>query len=117
MVVRTYFYPSRIHEGVEVDVPPTSANVPATYLGQPLGPWDFPLEPLPNVKMEPMSLELPATEPPPQPTILVIELSTTTSHGTTTASPLYPKYHPEAAPTSEEDPFEEQSSALSCAHY
>ena len=45
-VVRTYFYPSRMHEGVEANVSPASSDVPAAYLGQPLGPWDFLLEPL-----------------------------------------------------------------------
>ena len=45
-VIRTYFYPCRMHEGVEADVPPAPVDVPAAYLGQPLGPWDFPLEPL-----------------------------------------------------------------------
>ena len=32
-VVRTYFYPSRMHEGVEANIPLASADVPAAYLG------------------------------------------------------------------------------------
>ena len=117
MVVGTYFYPDRMHEGVDADVQPTSVDVPTAYLGQPLGPWDFPPEPLPDVEMEPMSPELLTAEPSPQPVITMIELSAMTSRGTTAASPLYPEYHPEAAPTFEEDPSEEQSSMTSCAPY
>ena len=117
MVVRTYFYPSQMHEGVEADVPPTPADVLRAYLGQPLGLWDFPPEPLPDFEMEPMSPELLAAEPPPQPAILVIELSAVTSHETTAASSLYAEYHLEAAPTSKEDPSEKQSSAASYALY
>ena len=85
---------------MKADVPPASADVPAAYLRQPLGPWDFTLEPLPDVEMEPISPELLAVEALPQPVIPMIELSATTSRGTTAASPLYPEYHPEAAPTS-----------------
>ena len=62
-----------------------------------------------------MSPGLPAAKPPPQPMIHVIELSATTSHGTTAGSLSYPEYHPEVAPTFEEDPSQEQSSAASCA--
>ena len=96
-----------MHERVEADVLSAPADVLAAYLGQPLSPWDFPPEPLPNVEMEPMSLELPKAEPPPQPVIPMIELSATTSRRTIVASPLYPEYHSKAAPTFEEDPFEE----------
>ena len=116
-VVCTYFYPDRMHEGVEANVLPAPVDVPAAYLGQPLGPWDFPPEPLSDIEMEPMSPELPAAEPPPQLVIPVIELSAMTSRGTTAASPLYLEYHSEATSTSEEDHSEGQSSAASWAPY
>ena len=51
-VVCTYFYLGRMHEGVEADVSHAPADVPVAYLGQPLGPWDFLPEPLPNIKMD-----------------------------------------------------------------
>ena len=52
-VVRTYFYPGRMHEGVEAKVPPAPSDVLTAYLGQPLGLWNFPPEPLSDVEMEP----------------------------------------------------------------
>ena len=112
-VVHTYLYPGRMYEGVEADVPLAPADVLVAYLGQPLGPWNFPPEPLLDIEMEPMSPELLAAEPPPQPVIPMIELSTTTSRETIVVSPLYPEHHPEVAPTSEEDHSEEQSTAAS----
>ena len=111
-VVRTYFYPSRIHEGVGPDVPLAPTDIPAAYLGQLLGHWDFPPEPLPDIEMEPMSPELLVAEPLPQPVIPVIDLSSTTTPRAAAASLSYLEYHPD---TSEEDPFEERSSAASCA--
>ena len=38
MVVRTYFYLGRMHEGVEFDVSPALADALAAFLRQPLGP-------------------------------------------------------------------------------
>ena len=110
-VVRTYFYPVRIHEGMGPDFLPAPADIPAAYLGQPLGPWDFQPEPLPDIEMEPMSPELLAAEPPPQPMIPVIDMSSTATPRATAVSPPYPEYHPD---TSKEDPSEVQSLAASC---
>ena len=50
-MVRTYFYPDRMHEGVESNVLLAPADAPTAFLGQPLGPWDFLPEPLPNVEI------------------------------------------------------------------
>ena len=57
-VVRTYFYLSRVHEEVELDILLAPAVIPEAPLGQPLGPWNFPPKPLLDIEMEPMSLEL-----------------------------------------------------------
>ena len=63
MVVRTYIHLGRVHEGAAPDVlliaPPAPGDFPGAFLGKPLGPWDFPLEPLPNFLIEPMSPGLP----------------------------------------------------------
>ena len=64
-IIHTYFYPGRIHEEVEPNILLTSAVVPEAPLGQLLGPWDFPLSPLPNIEIEPMSPGLPSVEPQP----------------------------------------------------
>ena len=67
MVVRTYVHLGHVHERDVSDIPPFSppapAALPRAFLGQPLGPWDFPLEPLPDIPMEPMSPRLPGVEP------------------------------------------------------
>ena len=46
--------------------------------------------------------------------IPITELSSTATPRTATASPPYPEYHLGVTPTSEEDPSEEQSSAVNC---
>ena len=114
-VVRTYVHLGRVHEGVAPDVPPFSPPgptvFPGAFLGQPLGPWDFPLEPLLDILMEPMSPRLPVAEP--QPAIPVIEISSTATSKATVTSPSFPEYHLSANPSSEEDPSEVQSSSAS----
>ena len=64
MVVRTYIHLDRVREEAAPDVLPFSPPAPGdflgAFLGQPLGPWDFPPEPLPDISMEPMS---PVTSP------------------------------------------------------
>ena len=109
-MMRTYFYPSHIHEGVGPNVLPAPVDILAACPGQPLGPWDFPPKLLPDIEMEPMSSELPAVEPLPQPVILVIELSSTTTSRVAAILSPYPEYHPD---TSKEDPSEERSLAAS----
>ena len=51
----------------------------------------------------------------PQPIVLVIELSSTTTLVPMVASPLIPEYHPDASPIDEEDPSEEASTMASRA--
>ena len=74
-VVRTYVHLGHVQEGVAPDVPPffppAPVVFPGAYLGQPLGLWDFPPEPLPDfppepqpdIPMEPISPGLPVAEP------------------------------------------------------
>ena len=99
MVVRTYIHLGRIHEEAEPVVPPIVSPAPDNFLGallrQPLGPWDFPLKPLPDFEMEPMSIGLPSAGP--QPDISVIELSSMATPRATTVSLPYPEYHMGAA--------------------
>ena len=114
-VVHTYFYPGHIYDKVELDIPPTPVVIPEALLRQPLGPWDFPLSPLPNTEMETKSPGLPSIEPQLQPAILVIELNSTATPKVVATSPPYLEYHLEVTPMSEEDPSEEQSSAMSYA--
>ena len=94
-VVHTYFYPGRVREEVEPDILPTPTVIPEAPLRQPLDPWDFPPEPLPDIEMEPepMSPELPAAKHQPQPMNPVIELSSTATSRTAAASLPYPEYH------------------------
>ena len=118
-VVRTYIHLGHVYEGAAPYVPPVAPpaleDFPRVFLGQPLGPWDFPPEPLPNFPMESMSPGLPWVEP--QPAIPVIELSSTATSRAAATSPPRPEYHPGADPSSEEDPSEERSSAVSCTPY
>ena len=93
-------------------LPLAPEDFPRAFLGQPLGPWDFPPEPLSDFQMEPMSPVLPPFKP--QPVVLVIELSSMATPRVAAASPLLSEYHPGANPSSEEDPSKEQSSAASC---
>ena len=116
MVVKTYIYLGYVHEGAAPDVLPFSPlaleDFLGAFLGQPLGPWDFPPEPLLDIPMEPMSLGLARAKP--QPAIPVIEISSTATSKAAAASPPLPKYHRSADPSSEEDPSEERSSSASC---
>ena len=73
-VVRTYVHLGHVHEGDVPDMPPfsppTPAALPEAFLGQPLGLWDFPPEPVPDyppeplqdISVEPMSPGLPIAE-------------------------------------------------------
>ena len=54
-VVRTYIHLGRVHEEVAPVIPLASEDFPGVFLGQPLGPWDFPPEPFSDFQMEPMS--------------------------------------------------------------
>ena len=51
----------------------------------------------------------------PQPIVLVIELSSTTTLVPMVASPLIPEYHPDANPIYEKDPLKETSTVVSRA--
>ena len=51
-VVRTYIHLGRIHEVAEPDVALAPAVILEALLGRSLGPWDFPLSPLPDIEME-----------------------------------------------------------------
>ena len=119
-VVRTYVHLGRLHEEDAHDMPPFPPPAPAAFLGQPLGPWDFPPEPLPDyppeplpaIPVEPMSPGLPSAEP--QPDIPVIEISSTATSRAAAASPPLPEYHPIVYTSFEEDPSEVRSSSASC---
>ena len=74
MVVRTYIHLDRVREEAAPDVlpfsPPAPGDFPGAFLGQPLGPWDFPPKPLSDIPMVLMSPGLP--RPKTQPVIPVI---------------------------------------------
>ena len=113
MVVHAFFYVGRMHGVDEPDVPPAPASIPEAPPIPPLAPWDLPVSLLPDIEMEPMSLELPFVEILPPPVVLVVELSSTTTLVMIVVSPLNPEYHPSATPIYEEDPSEELSTATS----
>ena len=92
-VVRTYIHLGCIHEVAEPDIPPIPTVILEALLGQLPSPWDFPLSPLSDIEMEPMSLRLSLIEIQPQLMIPVVELSSIAILRTTVASPPYPEYH------------------------
>ena len=110
-VVRIYIHLGLVHEEaapvVLPIVPLALKDFPRAFLGQLLGLWDFPPKPLSDFQMEPMSPGLHLVEP--QPVILVIELSSTTTPRAAVASSPLLVYHLGADPFSEEDPSEERS--------
>ena len=89
-VVRTYIHLGCVHKETAPIVPPVvplaPEDFPRAFLGQPLGLWDFPHEPLPDFQMEPMCLGLPPVKP--QPVVPVKEISSTTILG-----PQLPRRH------------------------
>ena len=109
------FHLGRMHEIVAPEPPfAVAADIPEAPPVPPLAPWDFPLSPLPNVEMEPMSPGLPSMEILPPPVIPVIDLSSALTPTPMNASPPVPIYHPLASPA-KEDPFEEASTVASRA--
>ena len=78
-VIHTYSYLGRMHGVEEPDI----SLVPTVILEAPpmppLAPWDLPRSPFPDIKIEPMSPELPSIEILPSLVIPGIELSPTTT--------------------------------------
>ena len=101
-VVHTYIHLGRIHEVVEPDIPLAPAVIPEALLEQPLGPWDFPLSILLEIKMELVSPRLLSVEILPPLAIPIIKLSSTTTPIPMAASSPIPEYHLAASITYEE---------------
>ena len=105
-MVRTYFYPGRMHEGVESDIPPAPVDAPAASLDNHWVHGIFRLNHCQMLRWSicPQSYLQPSLALADDPSDRVERHDLSWA---TTASPPYPEYHPEVAPTSEEDPFEE----------